>query len=409
MFLVSFANGKKNAKKYRHGRDHKLRVWTIKSSDEDHMEKRLPVDRDGDGEEKEETSASSRSATTNQPWLLHSLPVNALNFCAFSLCFLAQRFMQHDATRSTSDRPGPLPGTVKDSSPASVIPNSRQLLFAVPNALNSGAIDIFHLPSEKRITTIPADSLVQTGMVMAVGIFLDVTDKNEMLLYAVSAYEDGHAMVHRCEIGSYFYEFEPTSSVSTLQWRKLYSNRAHSQPILSLDVLCLQQGEGERKPAFFLTSSADAMIVKHPIPRSPTSETTPLKAVNTKHAGQQGIRIRTDGKLFATAGWDARIRVYSLKSMRELAVLKWHKEGCYCIAFAKILNSETSLPSNEDPPPEDYAIVQSTQERVIPEASAPLKGGSLAELQRKREIKTKATHWLAAGSKDGKVSLWDIY
>jgi hypothetical protein len=30
-------------------------------------------------------------------------------------------------------------------------------------------------------------------------------------------------------------------------------------------------------------------------------------------------------------------------------------------------------------------------------------------LAHRRDQKTTTTHWLAAGSKDGKVSLWDIY
>jgi hypothetical protein len=46
--------------------------------------------------------------------------------------------------------------------------------------------------------------------------------------------------------------------------------------------------------------------------------------------------VRSDSKIFAAAGWDARIRVYSAKTMRELAVLKWQKGGCYAVAFATI-------------------------------------------------------------------------
>jgi hypothetical protein len=30
-------------------------------------------------------------------------------------------------------------------------------------------------------------------------------------------------------------------------------------------------------------------------------------------------------------------------------------------------------------------------------------------VREEREQKAKTTHWLAVGSKDGKVSLWDIY
>jgi len=30
-------------------------------------------------------------------------------------------------------------------------------------------------------------------------------------------------------------------------------------------------------------------------------------------------------------------------------------------------------------------------------------------VKEERDRKAKTTHWLAAGSKDGKISLWDIY
>jgi hypothetical protein len=55
-----------------HGRDNKLNVWTLGANEEADMDKRLPV---------EEPESHRR-----QPWLLHSLPVNTLNFCAFSSC-----------------------------------------------------------------------------------------------------------------------------------------------------------------------------------------------------------------------------------------------------------------------------------------------------------------------------------
>ncbi len=114
----------------------------------------------------------------------------------------------------------------------------------------------------------------------------------------------------------------------------------------------------------------------------------PLKTTQTKHAGQQGLTIRNDGKIFATAGWDCRVRVYSTKSLKELAVLKWHQEGCYAVAFADV--GERAEGRSD----EDQALTQTTGTMTVKE---------------ERIWKAKTAHWLAAGSKDGKVSLWDIY
>ena len=44
--------------------------------DEGFLDKTLPVD------------VKEGETAQNQPWMLHSLPVNALNFCAFDMVFL---------------------------------------------------------------------------------------------------------------------------------------------------------------------------------------------------------------------------------------------------------------------------------------------------------------------------------
>ncbi|MBE7180741.1 MAG: hypothetical protein INR71_05960 [Terriglobus roseus] len=134
--------------------------------------------------------------------------------------------------------------------------------------------------------------------------------------------------------------------------------------------------------------------------------------MHTRHAGQQGLRVRSDEKVFATAGWDARIRVYAVKTMEELAVLKWHKEGCYATAFAEV---DATIPITTTA--EDEAEDSSADSHAAPETKD---GSELATRQttvssfrstarRRREAKAQAQHWIAAGSKDGKVSLWDIY
>lgn len=46
---------------------------------------------------------------------------------------------------------------------------------------------------------------------------------------------------------------------------------------------------------------------------------------------QQGIgdvAVRPDRRLLATAGWDGRVRLYSYKSGRQLAILKVGRLGC---------------------------------------------------------------------------------
>lgn len=394
-----------NKSLYRHGRDHKLRVWKIKSLDEEELLSRvLPVER-GKGISSP-SSSEQKKETALEPWLLHSLPVNALNFCAFTLCFLAPSPSSETKTPN-SDNSNEFQKPDDQTDQAWLDNEDSSIYFAVPNALNSGAIDVFHLPSEKRVSTIPADTSVQTGMVMAVKLFVD--NAHNGILYMLSGYEDGHVMVHAGRSSS-----EPSKP---WKWVKIYASRTHSQPVLSLDSVQSNEGTNNHPPQYFYTSSADALIVKHPIPSIPplllqaggaaastttttNVENTPLKILNTKHSGQQGLRVRGDQKIFATAGWDARMRVYSCKTMKELAVLKWHGEGCYAVAFADILSPSTST--------EHENSYNSNHSREVAgyggQPDSPLQ-----VVRQQRNQKAQQTHWLAAGSKDGKISLWDIY
>lgn len=184
-------------------------------------------------------------------------------------------------------------------------------------------------------------------------------------LILIAGYESGYTCL-----------WQKDSSGST--WKSVHVNRAHTQPILSLDFA--------KTHSTYFTSAADAIVASHPLSISETSA-GPDKQIQTKHAGQQALTVRSDQKIFATAGWDGRIRVYSAKTIRELAVLKWHKEGCYALAFADV----TVSPKEAGGPD------------VVSEQSHDL------TVEQKRNIKVQTTHWLAAGAKDGKVSLWDIY
>lgn len=253
-------------------------------------------------------------------------------------------------------------------------------------------------------------------------------------------------------------------------WTVRYQAKSHSQPILSLDVTPDRE--------FFLTSSADAILAKHPLPQPtprgsspldatgrilephgesigegqektgaktpivqtsllsaalaehrevPTSNTPqttnagahearvatePVKVVNTKHSGQQSLRVRSDGRVFATGGWDSKVRVYSTKTLKEVAVLKWHQAGCYAVAFAKVNEGQDPAPRvGGDEPGTAAAVAASAsdlqQRDKTSLATIPKLGG--LSLRDKRKLQAKTDHWLAAGSKDGKVSLWKVF
>lgn len=304
------------------GRDSKLLVWDVSSLFESSSEFSLVLPTENHAEHR------------RLPWLLHTLDVTTLNFCSFASC----------AYKPTKQ------GTEDDDT-------SEALLIAVSGSTDS-EIELYQLPDQtkKGLITAPQDNGGKAaGMVMALKMFTDASG----VLTIISAYENGQNCVFK-------------RVVDAMTWQQTYSNKLHTQPILSLDVA----------PAldFYFTSGADSIVVKHAL-----AEGKFVKDVQTKHSGQQGLHVRSDGRIFATAGWDHKGRVYSAKSLKELAVLQWHKESCYSIAFAAVADQNSQVATST-------AVVSASP-----------------KIAQAREAKVQATHWLALGSKDGKVSLWDIY
>ena len=351
----------------RHGRDHRVAVWQLGQWDMVGLDASLPVQR-------------LEKAGGREPWLLHSVAVNALNFCAFSICM-----QDRESELDTSSNKGKAPCVREDEGNEGIdcqqilqgSTRPRPALVAVPNALDSGGIDIFQLPSESRLSTIPPAKDINTGMVMALSIFRAARTPR---LTVASGYESGHVTVHVRRV-------EPEEG-DVWEWQKVLVVSSHSQPVLSLATM----------DRYSMTSSADARIAKFEIPAPETKEVIERAShiINTKHAGQQGLTIRSDARIFATAGWDARIRVYSFKTMEELAVLKWHKDGCYSVAFAKCDAGGTE---------HSVRVTAPTQRGP----SALDTGSALDKIKLDRQAKAQKTHWLAAGGKDGKISLWDMY
>ncbi|KAL8807949.1 MAG: hypothetical protein Q9182_000415 [Xanthomendoza sp. 2 TL-2023] len=333
-----------------HGRDSKLAVWQLGLKDENSIGTTLPVD--------------NPPTTTPQPWLLHMLTVNTLNFCSFAMCLdgIPQTHITQMAIKARQHPPPILiavPNTIDSGGVSSLIPHIQQTL-RLPEDLQ---IDVYQLPSESRAAMIHADRNITTGMVMALDIQAESTR-----LQVVAGYESGHTMV--------FVQSDPGA-----QFQRLYCAQPHSQP-------------------------TDAIIAKHPLPAVQgiwKTELKPFKVVQTKHSGQQGLQVRSDGKIFATAGWDSRVRVYSSKTMKELAVLKWHKVGCYTTAFAEVESCCCSIKMEDDVPVKQEDTDDQDEKSIVHDTAA------ISTFQQRRDIKAQTTHWLAAGSKDGKISLWDIY
>lgn len=392
------------------------------SHDEPFLNKTLPLD-------------TARPGTPGkQPKLVYSLPVNALNFCPFSLLFLddlddvgASDAKSHKFdTQERGSTIGHTPKQSKDfggekgvfeplgrhettegaeqskeakghtqpkgegDETSDIEYSPSRGLIAVPNTFNTGAIDVFHVPLKRRVSTIRADSFAQTGMLMAVSIFVSKAGH----LFVASAFENGHVMLFACRDNFRDEDAIQKTDFTTTSWSwdRIYSHVSHKHPALSLDLA--------PSKAYFISSAADGVLVKHPVPDPsftgyPLPDNSPLVIQKTGQSGQQSLRIRSDELFFATACWDHAVRLYHCETLHLMTVLRWRKDGCTVIAFADVaLNSPRSAKSQA------YESDTGSFHRLE---------NTLGGLLRQRAEKVHKTHWLAVGTKKGQICLWDVY
>ncbi|KAG5439300.1 hypothetical protein PCANB_001599 [Pneumocystis canis] len=255
-----------------------------------------------------------------KPWMVYSLNINSLNYCSFSVC------------NKEND--------IKNG-----------ILLAVSSSVKAELIDIYDLPSCRLIYSGIGSVKEVTGIVMTLCIYY----RQELFcktLELSAGYESGHVVV---------FMFSQNSQL----WEVKYLFKVHTEPVISIHCDPLNR--------FLISSGADSFLVKYMLDLDSDNNILKFK---THHVGQQSIRIRSDAKIFATAGWDGKVRVYSCKTLSQLAVCKWHETGCYAVAFSEIISEyfKTVKFFNKD-----------------------------------THLKQLEKHWLAAGGKDGKVSLWEIY
>lgn len=160
----------------RHGRDNKLFVWKVDKDDEAQLDKTLPAE-----------VVEYKLPQLRKPWLLNSLTMNSLNFCAFALC-------------------------PKDSE-LEVPSSDDPVLIAIPGLTDSDKIDVWTLPDGERRHDKIGTSKAKTGMAMSIALFHGSKDA----LSVAAGYESGHVCL---------YSHEPNRNV----WVTLFCIQLHSQP-----------------------------------------------------------------------------------------------------------------------------------------------------------------------------------
>ncbi|CAG8644989.1 7798_t:CDS:10, partial [Funneliformis mosseae] len=305
-----------NNKLISHGRDNLLKLWKIDRNS-------LNDDKRFISEEK----IVEIKDDDDEPKLEKCLSVNSLNFCKFDYCFKGD--------------------------------NDQDILIALPSSKGSAAIDVWNLSNQQRILGFDGKQETE-GYCMAIKFFQHPTNKSEYLI--LSAYENGGVI-----LWSFSSDKSNDDDVNEeLFSERLWSVKQHKETVLALDV--------SKNRKFAISTAGDKKIVKYNF--NENFEKEPLiNSITIKSAGIADIKIRSDSKIFATAGWDSKIRVFSSKTMKPLAILSYHKESVYSLAFAHVFSQEDN---------DNTLIENEIDERVL-------------------------NHFLVGGGKDRRVTLWEIY
>lgn len=255
-----------------------------------------------------------------KPWMLYSINVHSLNYCSFATCDKEHQI-------------------------------NNDIFIAVPSSIKTELVDIYDLPNCQLVHSGIGSTKETTGIVMSLCLYYRQELSFKILEISVG-FESGH-------VGVFAF------SLNSQSWEIRYLFKIHTEPVISIHC--------DASHEFLISSGADSFIVKYMLNSCSNDDILTFK---THHIGQQSLRIRSDAKIFATAGWDGRVRVYSCRTLSQLAVCKLHEIGCCAIAFGEVISKYSEI---------------------------------MELFGRNRYSERLKKHWLAAGGKDGKVSLWEIY
>ncbi|SPO44000.1 uncharacterized protein PSANT_01685 [Moesziomyces antarcticus] len=219
--------------------------------------------------------------------------------------------------------------------------------IAVPNALDAAYIDVIELPSGVRVV----EAIGRPDIKRTAGSRMPIVMSLHLVAGGVVAgYEDG--WVKRW----------------SLDGELVWQTRCHSESLMSTAI----------SAQFGVSVGADDRIARFDLLSGET------QLLQTKTPGKASVAIAPDANTFVVGAWDGSIRAYSMADLTELGNLSYHSETVECLEFASVPNPDDDDDDDED----DSSDGHSSQH--TPSA-------------RHNQLV------LAAGGRDGKISLWKYF
>ncbi|WFD26736.1 Astra associated protein 1 Asa1 [Malassezia nana] len=243
-----------------HGRDNKVCVW------------QMPTER------RSALLTSGAMTDLPAPSLVMEWPVNALNYCGYAM-----------VTKTTED-------------------SSLKAYMIVPHSLESAWLDVYELPTKRRLVEALGRSQVSHTQRPAIVMALQARLRSNRL-DIVSGMEDGSVTAW-------------SVSLDDLAVQLLWTHKPHRETVLAMDLAPSHN--------YVVSVGADASIVQISLKQ----EAEPV--IYAAHRpGQASVSIRDDERIIAVGHWDGTTRVYARPDMEILASLSYHKESVQAVAFPR--------------------------------------------------------------------------
>ncbi|KAI8097264.1 WD40-repeat-containing domain protein [Halteromyces radiatus] len=237
--------------------------------------------------------------SNDSPRLVDSLPYDSITYCQLSL------------TKTNGDT-----------------------MICFPSIASPFQMDIYNLTKRTWVIQNIGD---QNNEQRRICMALQFMEQKYPIIDILAGYENGTMVLWQCHL-------------ETKNVRLVWQMHCHEKP-----VLCLI---GSVIEGYALSGSLDNQVIKYDLTNGQI-----IKKIKTKKSGTASVALRKDNKIWATGGYDGNIRVYSVKTMKPLAILSYHRDSVYYVDFAK-----------------SWMIGQDNEQ-----------------------------HWLVGCSKDHRISLWQIY
>lgn len=172
----------------------------------------------------------------------------------------------------------------------------EEVLLSYPSASIENAINILKIKKNEDCTYLIKDFMIQNfGMCL----FTKMKQLRDSRILLICGYESGKLIVLNCESEAIIYNetcFDQGDSCTDADMHETIDG--------SIVIVVVSTGKNVKIIRNFDTSALSSLILPFP--------------------GCNSVSIRPDGKLFVTGGWDCKLRFFSLKSLKLLAVLDYH-------------------------------------------------------------------------------------